>query len=137
MDIKKIVKLLKGKVSEIVEISDETIMFSHDGFNFVIIADEADNNLVRFVIPNFIDLDEFDVDGVSLAYRTTKDVKSAKIIIIKNKAWSTIESFYNNEEAFVSVFDECESALIASVDYFRKEANKEKADKEHNEKSYV
>jgi hypothetical protein len=137
VDIKKIAKLLKEKISEITEISDNIIMFSLDGFNFAIMTDEDDNNIVRFVIPNFIDLDGFDADGVSLAYRTTKNVKSAKIVIISNKAWSTIESFYNNEESFVLVFDNCKSALIASVAYFRKEANKVKVDKELNEKAYV
>jgi hypothetical protein len=137
VDIKKIVKLISDKVPKILKTYEYMLIFYQDGFNFVIKIDEDDDKIIRFFIPNFIDLDGFEVDGINLAYRTTKNVKSAKIIIIDNKAWSTIEGFYNDEESFVLVFDKCRSALIASVVYFREEASKAKVDKTHNEKAYV
>jgi hypothetical protein len=137
MDASIISLLINEKVTEINKLSDNIISFNREGFNFAIVTDADDYFIVRLVIPNFMDLENLNFDTVSLAYKTTINVKSAKVIIVKNKAWATIEAFHKNEESFVSVFDNCVSSLIASVYYFRMEAKKKSNNKEMNGNIYV
>lgn len=123
MNASEIVRLTKNHITEVKEIKKNLYSFSKDGGKFFLATDEDDKNFVQLLFPSFWHYESEDdsYKALSVAYMSTKKIKSAKIYIIEKSAWATVEVFSDSEKSFSMVFTKYIDAMLAAAQYFKNE----------------
>lgn len=100
--------------------SDGDVVFKYEGASYFIDVDENDEQFVRIAFPNFwkIESKEEHARAVECAHDATKTIKVAKIFVVGDNVWGTIELFVADDESFGPVFMRSLSALRGAAHAF-------------------
>jgi len=99
------------------------VMFKYEGGVYLIIMDEKDEEFFRLVYPGFWPIEsEAEREKAQLAaLAATAETKVAKVFLVGDNTWATIEMFCAPPEVFKTVFRRSLRALRAAVHAFRVE----------------
>lgn len=102
---------------------DGDIVFRHEGRTHVIVLDQDDPTFFRIVFPNFwsIDDDAERARAMHAAHEATCNAKVAKVFLVDDNVWATIELFTSTPGEPMRVFARSMSALQAAVQIFARE----------------
>ena len=97
--------------------ADGDVKFKREGRSYVIAVDAEDPEFFRLVFPAFWEIESPDERRRALAAAEVSNRKSkvAKVFIVKEYAWASIEIFVNKPEDFSGIFPRCVSALLNGV----------------------
>jgi hypothetical protein len=100
---------------------DGDVAFKYEGGSYWIMVDDTDETFFRVIFPNFWSIDSEDerVKVTYAALHATERTKVAKVFIVGNNTWSSIEMFCSPPDVFKPVFSRSLRALQTSVDNFR------------------
>lgn len=100
---------------------DGDVAFKYEGGSYVIIVDDKDDVFFRLIYPGFwsIESEEERTKVTQAALHATAQTKVAKVFMVRDNTWASIEMFCSPPEAFKPVFSRCLSALRTGVDTFR------------------
>lgn len=100
---------------------DGDVKFYFEGGLYYILLAENDPEFMRLVFPNFwqIESDEEKMKVTIAAAFASADTKVAKVIVVGDNVWATVESFTETPEQFMGVFKRSMSALRTAVSTFR------------------
>ena len=102
---------------------DGDLVFKSEGKTLFIPADSNDEEFIRISLPNFwsIDSDE-EREAVAMACcKVNKSVKVAKVIIVGDTVWASVEMFASPIQSIHDVFLRCITVLNLAVAEFRRE----------------
>lgn len=105
-------------------IDDEgDLLFKAEGMGLFVSFEEKDEPFVRMVLPNFwpIDSSEECDEAQKAALKVTKETKVAKVFIVRDNVWATIEAFYETADSFAAVFHRSLGAVRAAARSFAEE----------------
>ena len=99
---------------------DGDVKFKVEGKSYYIIVSEKDLQFFQIMYPAFWKVEDLaERQKVLLAaHHATSSTKCAKVIMVKDHAWATVEIFVESPEDFKKVFARSMSALRAGVDNF-------------------
>ncbi len=99
---------------------DGDLAFKYEGRLYVVILDDMDDVFVRLVFPNFWPIESAEERGrvVRAAQVATAQTKVAKIFVVEDNVWGSVELFCSPPEVFTNVFRRSMSALQAAVEKF-------------------
>ncbi|HOJ13411.1 MAG TPA: hypothetical protein PLS81_04775 [Deltaproteobacteria bacterium] len=100
---------------------DGDVKFLFEGGLYYILVSEKDPEFFRLVYPNFweIESDEEKMKATIAASFATADTKVAKVILVGNNVWASVESFFESPDHFKGVFRRSISAIRTAVSSFR------------------
>lgn len=100
--------------------NDGDIVFQFEGRTFLVIFEEDDDQFFRLIFPNFWRIDSEDErrKAQDVALKATIQTKVAKVYVIRNHVWATIETFYDTLDHLKPVFRRNLSALLAGAGAF-------------------
>ena len=99
---------------------DGDVTFKREGKEYFIGVDERDPQFFRLVIPNIWPIEnEAERQKVLIAaHHSTAVAKCAKVFMVKDNVWVSIEIFVNSPEDFRPLFNRSISALQTGVGSF-------------------
>ncbi len=99
---------------------DGDIVFKIEGGVYFISFDEKDSTYFSIVYPNFWEIENEDEHEKVLdcASRTNATCKAAKVYVVKDNTFATIETFMESPEQFMGVLNRFVSALRFAVRTF-------------------
>jgi len=99
------------------------VMFKYEGGVYLIIMDENDEEFFRLVYPGFWSIEsELEREKAQRAALTaTAQTKVAKVFLVRDNTWASIEMFCSPPEVFRTVFHRSLRALRAAVGAFQAE----------------
>ena len=100
---------------------DGDVVFKCEGRTYIIWIDEDDEDFFRLVFPSFwpIESEEERLHVLIASQHATSKAKVAKIYMVGDDTWGSIEMFCSPPEAFKPVFRRCIPAIQAAVGAFR------------------
>lgn len=99
---------------------DGDVVFKFEGGHYLIVLDE-DEDFVRIIYPNFWSIDD-DVErqrAAEASLHVTTHIKVAKVFIVGDSTWATVEMFCASPEAVLPMLFRCLSALRTAVHTFK------------------
>ncbi len=108
------------------ETEEGFVRFRHAGGVYLVAVDANDEEYFRLIFPNFWEItDDAERQKVLRACDTaTAETKVAKVFIVRDNVWGTIEIFCPEIQQFQQIFDRSMSALRAAVNKFVEEMKK-------------
>jgi len=99
---------------------DGDIVFKVEGGTYFVSFDEKDPNFFSIVYPNFweIESEEERERVLENSSEANAKCKAAKIYVVKDNTFATIEMFMESPEQFMGVVERCISALRYGVRTF-------------------
>jgi|CXWL01.1.fsa_nt_gi hypothetical protein len=120
MDKFKIKEVLskRGYNPQIDENND--LIFRHEGWVYIVQVYEDDPLSFRIMLPNFwlIESEAERKSANHTAQDVTYRVKVAKVFLVKDQVWISVELFLSSEEGFITVLDRCMSTLSGAANLF-------------------
>jgi hypothetical protein len=116
---------------------DGDLVFKSEGKTMFIPADSNDEEFLRISLPNFwsIDSDEERDAAAMVCCKVNKTVKVAKVCIVEDNVWASVELFASPIQSVHDVFLRCITVLNLAVAEFRREmvslANSENFESEY------
>lgn len=106
---------------------DGDVVFKKEGTTFFIDITENDAEYFRIVCPNFwpIESDEERLRVLDACTKATARGKVAKIFIVRENVWASVEQFLSEPEQFKSIFERSMSALQNGIGLFVEEMRKD------------
>jgi len=100
--------------------SDGDLIFKKEGGSYCIIVDEKDREYFRLVYTNFwpIENDNERLRVLKACDYATARTKVAKVYIVKNNVWATVELFLPNPQDFEPIFERLCRTLTYAVKNF-------------------
>jgi len=100
--------------------SDGDVVFKVEGRSYLIFVDEKDQEFFRLGFINFwkIESEEERTRVYIAASESSANTKVAKVYVVREDTWASIELFVHRPEDFKAVFKRSMSALKASVETF-------------------
>ena len=100
---------------------DGDVKFYFEGGLYYILISEKDPEFFRLVYPNFweIENDQEKMKATIAASFATADTKVAKVFVLRDNVWASVESFFESPDHFMGVFKRSMSALRTAVSTFR------------------
>lgn len=104
---------------------DGDVAFKLEGRNYFIVLDDDDETFFRILFPGFWPIENAveRTKAERAALTATADVKVAKVLIINDSAWATIEAFSSSPENSKQTFRRSINALQTAVRCFVNEMN--------------
>lgn len=104
---------------------DGDVVYKKEGRTYFVDVDEKDDQFFRICFPNFWKIDsEEERQRVLVACDYSNALsKVAKVFIVRDNVWASIELFFGDEEHFKPVFERCMSALENGVRNYVKKMN--------------
>lgn len=101
--------------------NDGDVLFKFEGGTYFIAVSEKDEVFFRIVFPNFwpIESEQERVRALLAAASATAETKVAKVFLVRDDTYASIEMFCSPPDTFKPVFRRCLNALRASVEHFR------------------
>ncbi len=100
---------------------DGDVRFKYEGKTYLVIVDADDPQFFRLILPNFWGVgDGGRARVLEMAVAASTKVKVAKIIVVRDNVWATLELFLPQAEDFRAVFPRSLSALNTGVRTFVK-----------------
>lgn len=102
------------------EIEEGFVKFKFEGGTYLVVVDENDEQYFRLIFPNFWPIESEDERQRALAAadHATAETKVAKLFLVRDNVWATIEIFSAEPQEFRAVFGRCIRALKAGVSTF-------------------
>jgi hypothetical protein len=102
---------------------DGDLVFKSEGKTLFIPADSSDEEFIRISLPNFwsIDSDEEREVVAMVCCKVNKSVKVAKVCIVNDNVWASVEMFASPIQSVHDVFLRCITVLNLAVAEFRRE----------------
>jgi len=99
---------------------DGDVVFKKEGRSYLILIDENDPRFFRLVFPNFwpIESELERARVVQAASATTGKIKVAKVFVVRDDVWATVELFVETPDSAKAVFERSMSVLTEAVDTF-------------------
>jgi hypothetical protein len=99
---------------------DGDVVFKYEGKTFLIFVDEEDPGFFRLVFPNFWPIeDEAErVRAWQAATEATASTKVAKVFLVEDNVWASVELFMGAPSGFAAVFGRCLDAIMVGVSTF-------------------
>lgn len=100
---------------------DGDVVFKAEGLTYILFGAEDDPEYFRLAIPNFwpIEDDEERLRVLVAAAAVTAQMKVAKVQVIRDNVWASVEMFVDPIENFTRVFPRSLRTLQATVREFR------------------
>lgn len=100
---------------------DGDIVIKIEGGTYCVILEDGDEEFYRLVYPSFwsIDSETERQQVVRAAEAATGKTKVAKVFVVKQNTWASIELFLSSADEFNRTFRRSVSALQASIRNFR------------------
>lgn len=104
---------------------DGDVVFKAQSLTYILFADEDDREYYRLTIPNFwpIESEKERAQAYAAAGKATAQMKVAKVSVVKDNLWASVEMLIDPIENFTKVFERSLRILQASVEVFRDEMN--------------
>ena len=105
----------KGEVDK-----EGDVRFKREGGGYFLQVSEDDEQYFRIVYPNFwaVKDEQARVQVVSACERANATVKVAKVFIVENRVWASVELLFGDPRGFEPVFERALSTLRAVVKRF-------------------
>jgi hypothetical protein len=99
---------------------DGDLVFKKEGRTYLIICDDEDPTFFRLVFPNFwsIESDAERLQALTAAQEATADTKVAKVFLVKDNVWASVELFVADPAAVAPVFERSMGALESAVNRY-------------------
>lgn len=107
--------------------ADGDVVFKYEGNSYAVALDEQDPDFVRIIYPNFWPI-ENDSERRAVeknALRVTAEAKVAKLFLVGENVWASIELFCRPLDHFFPVFERSIRTLKAAIRVFREGMQKE------------
>jgi hypothetical protein len=97
------------------------VTFKYEGGLYFVGVDEKDEQFFRIGYPNFwsIENEAERVKAFQAANYASERTKVAKVFVVRNNTWASVEMFCASPEVFKGVFARCLKAIQVSVQNFR------------------
>lgn len=97
--------------------SDGDVRVKFEGLTMYVELIETDEIYYRIVLPSFWSIEnEADrAKAIAAANDVTRDLKAAKILVIRDSVWATIETFYPSVEQMLPVLVRNLNATLAAA----------------------
>jgi hypothetical protein len=101
---------------------DFDVIFKSEGRTYIIQADSRDPCFFRLIYPNFwsIESDDERERALAAASEANKAVKVAKIFLVRDDTWASIELFCEDRESYKVLLAKSIGALQAAVHHYMK-----------------
>lgn len=111
---------------------DGDVIFKCEGRHYAILIDPRDECYFRLVYPNFwaIEDDTARQRAIVAAHDVNSRVKVAKVYVVRDDTWASVEMFCSPPQAFQDVFGRSIGALRAAVRGFLDAVRGDDADDE-------
>ena len=102
---------------------DGDVRLKCEGLTFYIELLEDDETYYRLVLPNFwsIDTEEERGRAIIAANSVADRIKAAKVIMVRDDMWATLEGFYPSVDRYLPVIARCIKATRAAAMRFGEE----------------
>lgn len=99
---------------------DGDLMFKVEGRTYFVFADADDAQFFRLVFPNFWSIEDEDerARAYVAAHDATAQTKVAKVFVVKDDTWASLELFCDPPETVRTVLPRGLSAVQSAVDTF-------------------
>ena len=99
---------------------DGDLMFKVEGKTYFVFVDGTDTQFFRLVFPSFwsIENEEERAKAYVAAHDATAQTKVAKVFVVKNDTWASLELFCDPPETVRTVLTRGLSAVQSAVDTF-------------------
>jgi hypothetical protein len=99
---------------------DGDLMFKIEGKTYFVFVDEDDEEFFRLVFPNFWSIEDEDerARAYVAAHDATAQTKVAKVFVVKDDTWATLELFCDPPETVKAVLPRGLLAVQSAVDTF-------------------
>lgn len=99
---------------------DGDIYFKREGKTYLIFVDSEDSKFFRLVFPNFwpIESEEERLMVLHAANAATAQTKTAKVYMVQDNVWASVELFIDDPSHFKALFGRCMDALGVGVQTF-------------------
>lgn len=96
---------------------DGDVEFRDDKFTFFIAVTEKDPQFFQVVLPAFWSLDSAEerARAFMAVNKTNSQVKAAKLYVVNNNTWVSVEMFVEKPEDFKAVFDRSKMTLLGAA----------------------
>jgi len=100
---------------------DGDILFKVEGFTYFIGLSEDDPTYFRVCFPNFweIESEEERQRALEASGHATARCKGAKVFVVRDDTWATMEAFYLTVDEFLEMFERNLGAVQAAASIFR------------------
>ena len=100
--------------------SDGDVRFKKEGGNYYIAVDATDDEFFRVVFPGFwpIESEEERDQALAKCNEANAGAKVAKVFIVQDSVWASLELFVSTPDAFKGVFSRGMGALRYGVERF-------------------
>lgn len=115
------VGFLNGKGFAKVRVDDDgDVEFRDENFGFYISVSEKDPEFFQLVLPGIWELESPEERARALVAvsDTNRQVKAAKLFVVENNVWISVEMFVEKPEAFMAVFDRSKNTLVGAARIF-------------------
>ncbi len=106
---------------------DGDLTFKHERINFILFANEKDEEFFKLMIPFFwpIESEEERERAARVMHRLNAEYKAAKFYPIDGDVCVCVECFFETPEHFKKVFGRCIDLLAAAMREFRQHMREE------------
>jgi hypothetical protein len=114
---------------------DGDVVFKYEGRHYAILIDPKDAGYFRLVFPNFwaIEDEESRYRAIVAAHHATSRVKVAKVFVVRDDTWVSIELFCSPPQVFQDVFERALGAIQAAVKAFLEQIHEIETDEADEE----
>jgi hypothetical protein len=100
--------------------ADGDVDFKFEGRRYCIMVDEDDEAFFHLVLPNFwrLDSEAEREQAVKAAALVTERAKVAKVFLVRDNVFASVEMFCDPPECVTEVFARCLHALAGSARHF-------------------
>lgn len=125
MDKSRIKEILSQSGYSPTKDENNDLVFRFDGWFYIVQVYEEDPFSIRILLPNFwlIESDAERTSAINTAIDVTYRVKVAKVLLVKDQIWISVELFLPSEQAFSVVIERCMSTLSGAAELFSKLMN--------------
>lgn len=112
------VSFLNGKGFAKVKVDDDgDVAFRDADFGFYIAVDEKDSGYFQMVMPGIWEIESEGerARAVQAINQTNRQVKAAKLYIVNDNIWVSVEMFVEKPEDFKAVFDRSKETLVGAA----------------------
>lgn len=100
---------------------DNDVVFKCEGRTYLVQVDEADPLFFRITFPNFWSVESEDERArvLEVASEVSKAVKVAKVFIVRDDTWASVELFGERPDSYRALFNRAMGALQVAVSLFK------------------
>lgn len=104
-------------------VDDGDIVFKYEGNSCVVVLDENDELYFRVMLPNFwpIENEKEREQAIKTALDITKKIKVAKVLLVGDQMWCSVETFLPSEESIQPVLASILIVLTGAAESFAEE----------------